>query len=304
MDSHPSKRNSRALAIIRPTCLKLCAGFDSSDVSLTEPTHLLYAKQQSSSFTCQVILHKQVTPPPAGLSFQLFPAEEEFSLWRITNLRTEKPHGGELCNPAWIPPSPLQFVDSTKLFFFCHFYCFPLGPRCCALTLRVNMSIHTTQKVRTYKTMTSEPVTTQVFSNRSISPMSPRPTVSPVSPASPLQVASVSKLTSVPVSAMNGYESMRYLIPVQQAMPQQPYVLMQQPMMQQHMMQPMMQQTMVQPMMQPMYVQTLPRVRNNSNHETQIIFQHQQQQQQQHFFSQVRPLSSSTSKERIAYYNA
>lgn len=139
------------------------------------------------------------------------------------------------------------------------------------------MSIQTTQKVRTYKTVTTEPVSTQVFSTRSASPMSPRATVSTVSPVSPLpplspiQVAS-SNVTSLPVSGINGsYQSMRYLIPVQQAMhvPQQPYVLMQQPMV---------QQTMVQPMMQPMYVQTLPRVSNNTHHETRFVFQQNDQE--------------------------
>lgn len=144
------------------------------------------------------------------------------------------------------------------------------------------MSIQTTQKVRTYKTVTTEPVSTQVFSTRSASPMSPRATVSTVSPVSPLpplspiQVAS-SNVTSLPVSGINGsYQSMRYLIPVQQAMhvPQQPYVLMQQPMVQQTMVQP----TMVQPMMQPMYVQTLPRVSNNTHHETRFVFQQNDQE--------------------------
>ncbi|XP_038128314.1 protein POF1B isoform X1 [Cyprinodon tularosa] len=115
------------------------------------------------------------------------------------------------------------------------------------------MSVHTTQKVRTYKTLTTEPVTTQVFSTRSVSPMSPVPQVSPVS-----------QVTSLPITAVNGsYESVRYLVPVQQAMPQQSYFLMQQPMMQQT-------------MMSPMYVQTLPRVSTSSN-ETEFIVQQQQQ---------------------------
>uniref|UniRef100_A0A3Q2G9J4 POF1B actin binding protein n=1 Tax=Cyprinodon variegatus TaxID=28743 RepID=A0A3Q2G9J4_CYPVA len=118
------------------------------------------------------------------------------------------------------------------------------------------MSVHTTQKVRTYKTLTTEPVTTQVFSTRSVSPMSP---MSPVP-----QVSPVSQVTSLPITAVNGsYESVRYLVPVQQAMPQQSYFLMQQPMMQQT-------------MMSPMYVQTLPRVSTSSN-ETEFIVQQQQQ---------------------------
>ncbi|XP_047235038.1 protein POF1B isoform X2 [Girardinichthys multiradiatus] len=178
------------------------------------------------------------------------------------------------------------------------------------------MSVHTTQQVRTYRTLTPEPVATQMFTTRSMSPVSPLTQVSPVSPltqvspVSPLtQVSSVS--TGLPVTTVNGsYESMRYMVPVQQSLPQQSYVMMQQPMMQQAMMQPMMQQARmlqarmqpmmqqammqpmmqqammqpmmqqatVQPMMSQVYLQTLPRQSTNSNHETEILLQQQQQQ--------------------------
>ncbi|XP_014884678.1 protein POF1B isoform X2 [Poecilia latipinna] len=158
-------------------------------------------------------------------------------------------------------------------------------------TLTSEPVVHKTQKIQTYKTMTSEPVTTQVFSTRSVSPASPLPQVSPVSPVSPIQLSSVSNVTTLPVTAMNGsYGTMRYLVPVQQAMPQQNYMFMQQPMMQQAVVQPMMQ-PMVQPMVQPMYLQTLPRVNNSSSHGTEIIYQ-QQQQQQQNFITETDAQSS------------
>ncbi|KAG7217125.1 hypothetical protein INR49_027666, partial [Caranx melampygus] len=87
------------------------------------------------------------------------------------------------------------------------------------------MSVQTTQKTtKTYRTVNvSSPET---VTSRVISPVSPMPVV------------------------QNGsYETVRYLMPVQQAVQQQSYVLMQQPM--------------VQPMMQcvsPVYLQSLPRL--------------------------------------------
>lgn len=90
------------------------------------------------------------------------------------------------------------------------------------------MSLRTSQKTttttyRTVKAASPEPVTSMVASAR---------------PASPLPYA------------VNGYETLRYLVPVQ-AQQQQSYVLMQQPMVQ-PMMQPMVQQV-----VSPVYLQNL-----------------------------------------------
>nr|XP_046266353.1 protein POF1B isoform X2 [Scatophagus argus] len=72
------------------------------------------------------------------------------------------------------------------------------------------MSVHSSQKTmttyRTVKVASPEPVTNTVVSTGTVSPMQ---------------------------YAMNGYETVRYLVPVQQAVQQQSYVVMQQPMMQQ-----------------------------------------------------------------------
>lgn len=94
------------------------------------------------------------------------------------------------------------------------------------------MSLRTSQKTttttyRAVKAASPEPVTGVVASARSASPLP---------------------------YAFNGYETLRYLVPVQQQQ-QQPYVLMQQPMVQQ-MVQPMVQ-PMVQQMVQPVYLQHL-----------------------------------------------
>uniref|UniRef100_H2TH31 POF1B actin binding protein n=1 Tax=Takifugu rubripes TaxID=31033 RepID=H2TH31_TAKRU len=87
--------------------------------------------------------------------------------------------------------------------------------------------------------------------------------VSPVSPVSPEPVTStvVSARSASPLPyTVNGYETLRYLLPVQQQQQQQQFVLMQQPMVQQPMVhqtmvqQPMVHQTMVQ---QPMVHQTM-----------------------------------------------
>ncbi|MEQ2185789.1 hypothetical protein GOODEAATRI_021818 [Goodea atripinnis] len=62
------------------------------------------------------------------------------------------------------------------------------------------MSVHTTQQVRTYRTLTPEPVATQMFTTRSMSPVSPL-----------TQVSSIS--TGLPVTAVNGsYESMSFSV--------------------------------------------------------------------------------------------
>ncbi|XP_035480288.2 protein POF1B isoform X2 [Scophthalmus maximus] len=113
----------------------------------------------------------------------------------------------------------------------------------------------------TYRTVnvSSPEVTSSVFSARSVSPMQ---TVSPVQ------------------AVQNGsYETVRYLVPVQQAMQQQQqqqqhsYYVMQQPMVQQ-MVQPVIQQPMVQ-CVSPMYLQTLPRL-SVSSQESDILYLQQQ----------------------------
>ncbi|XP_037543692.1 protein POF1B isoform X2 [Nematolebias whitei] len=151
------------------------------------------------------------------------------------------------------------------------------------------MSVQTSKTtVHTYKTMnvTPEPLKTTVISARSESP------VSRVTPVSPL-----------PYAAVNGsYESVRYLVPVQQAMPQQSFVFMGQPMMGQTMMgQTMVGQTMVgqtviqqpmiqQPMMQPVYVQTLPRVSVSS-------------QESEHLYQQRSALESVSQKSSCSVFS-
>lgn len=72
------------------------------------------------------------------------------------------------------------------------------------------MSVQTTKSTTTYRTVkvAPEPVTSTVISSGSVSPM--------------------------PYALNGNYETVRYLVPVQQAMPQQQsYVFMQQPMIQQ-----------------------------------------------------------------------
>ncbi|KAM9728961.1 protein POF1B isoform 1-T1 [Menidia menidia] len=102
------------------------------------------------------------------------------------------------------------------------------------------MSYNTNQKTttRTYRTVNVAP---QEQVTTAVAPLSP-----------------VTQVSAVPYAMNGSYETMRYLMPVQQAAQQPSLVLMQQPMMQQ----PMIQQSMIQqPMMQQMmYVQTLPRV--------------------------------------------
>ncbi|XP_017295676.1 protein POF1B [Kryptolebias marmoratus] len=125
------------------------------------------------------------------------------------------------------------------------------------------MSVQTSKTtVHTYKTrdVTPEPVTATIMMR------SESPRVTPVSP--------VSHVSQLPYTAVNGsYESVRYLVPMQQAMPQQSFVIMGQPMMGQHVIQqPMIQQ----PMMQQVYLQTLPRVSVSSQESEQHLYQQQQ----------------------------
>lgn len=97
---------------------------------------------------------------------------------------------------------------------------------------------------------------------------SPEPVTSTViSPGSP---------STVPY-ALNGYETVRYLVPVQQQQQQQQhsYVLMQQPMMQQPMMQQhIIQQPMMQQMVSPVYLQNLQHL-SVSSQDSDLLYQQQ-----------------------------
>ncbi|XP_073335896.1 protein POF1B isoform X2 [Pagrus major] len=122
-------------------------------------------------------------------------------------------------------------------------------------------SRNTTTTYRTVKVASPEPVSSTVFSAKTVSPLpSPLPstvqstmfsarTVSPL--PSPLPTTVQSTVQSTVPYAVNGYETVRYLVPVQQQMQQQSYVFMQQPMMQQAMI----QQPMMQQVVSPVYLQ-------------------------------------------------
>ncbi|KAM9332893.1 protein POF1B isoform 2-T2 [Pholidichthys leucotaenia] len=109
------------------------------------------------------------------------------------------------------------------------------------------MSVHTKKTTTTYRTVNvasaPETVTRTVISARPVSPAAATLTATvvpgrPMSPGVPLQ-----QVSTVPYATVNGagYETVRYLVPVQQAVQQPSYVVMQQPMLQQ--------------MVQPMYLQ-------------------------------------------------
>lgn len=104
--------------------------------------------------------------------------------------------------------------------------------------MSVQTSKQTTTTYRTVKVASPEPVTSTVISTGSVSPMP---------------------------YALNGYETVRYLVPVQQAVQQPSYVLMQQPMIQQ----PMMQQV-----VSPVYLQGLQQL-SVSSQESDLLFQQQ-----------------------------
>lgn len=108
------------------------------------------------------------------------------------------------------------------------------------------MSLRTSKTTRTYRTVKA---------------------VSPVSPVSPEPVTStvVSTRSASPLPyTVNGYETLRYLVPMQQQ-PQQQFVLMQQPMV---------QQQMVQQVMTPVYLQNLQSLQHLSvsNQDTELLY--------------------------------
>uniref|UniRef100_A0A1A8KIE3 Premature ovarian failure, 1B n=2 Tax=Nothobranchius TaxID=28779 RepID=A0A1A8KIE3_NOTKU len=116
----------------------------------------------------------------------------------------------------------------------------------------------TTHTYRTVNVTSGEPLGTKVFTTR---PMSP-------APLSPL-----TQVSTLPYNAVNGYDSVRYLVPVQQALPQQPMVLMQQPMMMQQPMVIQQPMTIQQPLTQQVYYHTLPRVSVSSQESDELFHQ-------------------------------
>lgn len=101
----------------------------------------------------------------------------------------------------------------------------------------INMSVHTSQKTTTtYRTVnvaSPEPVTSTVISAAPVSPL--------------------------PYALNGSYETVRYLVPVQQAVQQQSFILMQQPMMQQ--------------MVSPVYLQRVPHLSVSSQESTDLTYQ-------------------------------
>lgn len=121
------------------------------------------------------------------------------------------------------------------------------------------MSVHSGQKTTTTST-----------SYRTVKVASPEPTYTTTTSTLGSSGALVgggatliaANSTSPVQYSMNGYETVRYLVPVQQAMQQQSYMLMQQPVMQQ----PVMQQV-----MSPVYLQSL----QNLNIDSDLLYQQQ-----------------------------
>ncbi|KAK5858288.1 hypothetical protein PBY51_002441 [Eleginops maclovinus] len=156
------------------------------------------------------------------------------------------------------------------------------------------MSVHTSQKTMTYRTLkvaTPEPLTSTMISS---CPVSPTPLTS--------TVISSGQVSPAPY-AMNGtFESVRYLVPMQQGIQQQQqqtyipvqqgmqqqqtYIPVQQGMQQQYiiMQQPMMQQPMMQQMVSPVYLQGMSHLSVSSQDSTDNC--------QQHIRNEVSPMVS------------
>ncbi|XP_008289091.1 protein POF1B [Stegastes partitus] len=143
------------------------------------------------------------------------------------------------------------------------------------------MSVQTSQKTTTtYRTVnlaSPEPVTRTVISGGQVSPVSPMSQLSQVSP-----VSQVSQVSTLPYALNGSYESVRYLVPMQQAVQQQSYVPVQQAVQQQSFVPVqqavqqqsyvLMQQPMMQQMVSPVYLQTLPRL-SVSSLESDLMYQ-------------------------------
>lgn len=107
------------------------------------------------------------------------------------------------------------------------------------------MSLRTSQKTTT--------------SYRTVKVASPEP-LSVAAGGGTLIAATAAGSTSPVQYALNGYETVRYLVPVQQQQQQHSYVLMQQPVMQQ--------------MVSPVYLQGLQQL-SVSGHDTELLYQQQ-----------------------------
>ncbi|XP_049894976.1 protein POF1B isoform X2 [Epinephelus moara] len=93
---------------------------------------------------------------------------------------------------------------------------------------------------------------------RTVNVASPEPVTSTVISASPV--------SPLPYAMNGSYETVRYLVPMQQAIQQPSYILMQQPMVQQ----PMMQQ-----MVSPVYLHSMPHLSVSSQESTDLMYQQQ-----------------------------
>ncbi|KAM6912101.1 protein POF1B [Lycodopsis pacificus] len=140
-------------------------------------------------------------------------------------------------------------------------------------TLNVASPEPVTNTSTTYRTLnvaSHEPVTNTMTTYRTLNLASPEPMVtSPVSP-----IASVSSVSSVQPLALNSsYETVRYLVPMQQQQQQQQYSYI--PVQQQQQQQfYVMQQPMMQQMVSPMYMQSIPRLSVSSQDSTDMMYQH------------------------------
>lgn len=116
------------------------------------------------------------------------------------------------------------------------------------------MSVHSGQK------------TTTTTSYRTVKVASPEPTLTTTTTVGSGGAGGATLIAASPTSPMqyslNGYETVRYLVPVQSAMQQQSYVFMQQPVMQQ----PVMQQV-----VSPVYLQSL----QNLSIDSDLLYQQQ-----------------------------
>ncbi|XP_047463246.1 protein POF1B isoform X2 [Mugil cephalus] len=129
------------------------------------------------------------------------------------------------------------------------------------MSLQSNQTTTTRTSYRTVNVASPEPMTRTVISTR------------PVSPAQ-VTTTQVAQLSPVPYTMNGSYETMRYLVPVQQTMPQQNYIVVQQPMV---------QQPMVQQVVSPVYLQSLQGVQGMqrlsvSSQESDMMYQQQQHQ--------------------------
>lgn len=106
------------------------------------------------------------------------------------------------------------------------------------------MSLRTSKTTTTYRTV------------KAVSPVSPEPVTS--------TVVSTRSASPLPYT-VNGYETLRYLVPVQQQPQQQQFVLMQQPMV---------QQPMVQQVVTPVYLQNLQSLQHLSvsNQDSELLY--------------------------------